>query len=634
MEPRAGAEEDLTTQARATRGSGGRRRGPQRSSSRAVLVVGAAMIVAQLGYRAWAVYGGWFLIDDFGFLARAVDSELDLDYLFTPYGDHFQPLGFLIVWFVGHSVPYDWGLASSITLALQALASAACFLFLLRLGGRTWRILVPLAFYLFGITTLPGFMWWAAAVVQLPLQLAAFLALTAHVEYLRSGRRRWIALTTAALLLGMLCDVKVLFVALAMLFLSLYLNDGVGMRGRVREVVVVQWRALVPIGLLFAGYLVVYFSVNPSAGRGLVAPAGVFDSMVRVVLGPVLLGGPWRWGSVGDAPLPPPATPEWAVTLAWVVLALVFVHLVRRRRSAAWVLALMLVAVSVNAAMVSLARGALFRGAAGLEVRYLGDLAPTLVVVLAVLALQLPPKRPADVSLSAAEEERPAPPRSRQALGSLAVVAALAGAMVSSTLYVLNWHADYPARVFFQNVVAQAEQRPLTLLDQRIADEVILPKLGATEFEVPSQVFTPLGDRIVAGARMNDPDVLSPEGIAYPASIDAVRQSEPGPVDGCGHVVRQQRPRTIPLAPAADDAPTSDIWWASIGYLASGDGVATLSFDGLSTDMEVRRGLHDYYFLIPGSADEVTLQSRSDLTLCVDNLRVGTLTPFEGVDAP
>lgn len=614
-----------------------RRRTDPSSRARAVVAVGVAMIVLQLAYRAWASYGGWFLIDDFAFLARAVDQDLDADYLFTPYGDHLQPIGFLIAWVVGQSQPYDWTLASSITLAVQAVASTACFVFLLRLAGTTWRALVPLAFYLFGVTTLPGFMWWAAAVVQVPLQAAAFVALTAHLEYLRSGRRWWIALTAAALGVGMLCDVKVLFLALVIAFMSLYLNDGSGLLGRLREVLA-RWQALVPLGLMFVAYLVAYVTLNPSVDRGLVAPVAIFDTMLRFVLGPLLLGGPWRWGPVGDTPLAAPATPEWAVTATWVVLALLVARVARRRPAATWVLALLVVAVVANAVMLSIARGAVFGGDASLEVRYVGDLAPVLVVVVAVLVAPLAPRRPPAVPpgpvMAGVGSGRTAGtrPGRREALVGLGTAAAVVGALASSTLYVENWHAPYPARTFFQNVVAQAEERPLVLIDQQVPLEV-LPRQGSTDFEVPSQVFTPLGDRIIAGARMNDPDVLSPEGIAYPAAIDVVRQSPPGPREGCGYVVRQ-RQRSIPVDQASPDAVVGEVWWASIGYLASEDGVVTLTFNGLSTDMEVTRGLHDYFFLGSGPGDEITLESRSDVTLCVDNVRVGTLKPLETEEAP
>lgn len=600
-----------------------------RSPATGVVLAGAAMIVVQVAYRAWALYGGWFLLDDFGFLAEAVDSDLDREFLFTPYGDHLQPLGFVVVWLVARSGPYDWTLASSITLVVQAMASTACLVLLLRLGGRTWRVLAPLGFYLFAVVTLPGFMWWAAAIVQVPLQLAAFLALIAHLEYLRTGRDRYIAMTSAALLMGMLCDVKVGFVGLTMLFLSLYLNDGRGARGRVARLVAGQWRAWVPHLLLFAGYAVVYLTLSRSVNREVIAPAAIFDSMLRVVLGPVLLGGPWRWGSVEDAPLPPPAPPEWAVTLTWVALAVVVIGIVRRRPPAAWALGLLLAAVVVNVVMVSVARGAVFRGAAGLEVRYLGDLAPTLVVVIAFLALPLaarrPPRVPAIVSSVDASSPRS---RARTGLVVLVVPTLVVGAFVSSTQYVLNWHDDYPARKFFQNVVAQAGQRQLKVIDQQLPLSV-LPREGPTSFEVPSQVFTPLGDRLVAGMRMNDPEVLSPDGLAYPARVAARRQSSPGPVEGCGHLVRQ-RPRAIALAPVLGEEPVGDFWWASISYLASDDGVATLTFNGLSTDMEVRRGLHDFVFLGSGPADQVVLESRSAVVLCVDTVRAGTLVPLEG----
>ncbi|MFC7724506.1 hypothetical protein ACFQW6_05255 [Nocardioides sp. GCM10028917] len=601
-------------------------------SSHGVLLAGALMITAQLAYRAWALYGGYFLIDDFGFLAKAVTSDLDSDFLFTPYGDHLQPLGFLIVWIVGHSEPYDWVLASSITLVIQAMASTACFAFLVRLAGRTWRVLIPLGFYLFAVVTLPGFMWWAAAIVQVPLQLAAFLALTAHLEHLRTRQTRWIAMTSAALLLGMMCDVKIVFVGIAMLFMSLYLNDGHGVRGRVQDVLA-QWRAWVSYGLLFVGYVGVYLNLNPAGDRGLVAPGAIFDTMVRFVLGPLFLGGPWRWGSVGDAPLPAPAPPEWAVTLTWVVVATLVVHVVRRRRPASAALVLLLVAVTANTVMVSLARGEIFRGAAALEVRYLGDLAPILVLVVAFVAVPLEPRRPPRHELGATSAPDAVPSsRPRVALIGLAFALVLGGAMVSSTQYVLNWHASYPARTFFENVVAQAEDRQLMLLDQQIPLTVI-PRDGPTGFEVPSQVFTPLGDRVVAGMRMNDPEVLDPNGIAYPASVQPRRVSTPGPVEGCGYRVgRTSRSITLGAVPGAE--PVGDFWWASIGYLANRDGVATLSFNGVSTDMEVRRGLHDFFFLGSGPADEVTLTSRSDIILCVDNVRVGTLAPLEGVDVP
>ena len=279
------------------------------------------------------VAGGWFLIDDFGFLSDVTEQdEPRSGYLFHAHNDHLQPLGFLIVWLVGHAAPFDWALTTGITLVCRRWPAPPPRLPppALRppMGG-----LVPLGFYLFSVVTLPGFMWWCVTMMQVPQQLAAFTAMALHVEYVRTRRLRFVPLTALALAFGMLCDVKVGFVAVGLVFLSLYLSDGVGVRGRLREVVLVQWRALVPVVLLVVGYLVTYLAVNPSDGRGPIAPLAILDSMLRVVLGPVLLGGPWRWGSVSTTPLPAAATPEWAVTVAWVALALLVVRIVRRRRA-------------------------------------------------------------------------------------------------------------------------------------------------------------------------------------------------------------------------------------------------------------------------------------------------------------
>jgi hypothetical protein len=352
------------------------------------------------------------------------------------------------------------------------------------------------------------------------------------------------------------------------------------------------------------------------------------DSMVRFTLGPLFLGGPWRWGEMRDIPLVSPTTPEWLVTLTWVVLALLVSQAVRRRPATAWVGVLLLSAVVVNVLMVSVARGAVFGGAAGLEIRYLGDLTPVLVLVVAVLACSVRPSA------------EPPPTGSGRLLdlttasgfgAGLLCLAVLSGAFISSSAYVHNWHSDYPARVFFENASVQAEQRVLRVLDQQLPQDVI-PREGSTTFEVPSQVLTPLGDRLDAAMRMNDPEVLDPKGIAYRAVVDARRQSPPGPVEGCGYVV-DDRARTIPLEPVEGAEPLGEFWWGSIGYLASADGVATLSYDGVSTDMEVKMGLHDYFFLGSGPGDGVTLQMRSSGAACVDNVRAGVLESNDGEEA-
>ena len=194
-----------------------------------------------------------------------------------------------------------------------------------------------------------------------------------------------------------------------------------------------------------------------------------------------------------------------------------------------------------------------------------------------------------------------------------------------------RWHDVYPGCVYVQNVLTASSARPLVVVDQQVPQNVI-PREGPTSFEVPSQVFKPLGDRLVASLRVNDPDALDASGVPYRATITAQRESDEGPVTGCGYPIGVS-PTTIPLDPVPGRDPLSEFWWGSIGYLAGDNGSATFTIDGVSTDMEVQRGLHDFVFLGRGPVDEVVMESRSDMAMCVDNVKAGTIAPRQPEEA-
>jgi hypothetical protein len=597
---------------------------------RNVVVVGLTMIGLQLAYRTWALLGGWFLIDDYAFLAdQATKDTLTLNYLFHTHNDHLQPLGFFIAWIVGSSpTPYDWTLASIITLSLQALASLAAFAFLLRLAGRRWSVLVPLGFYLFSVITVPGFMWWCVAVMQVPQQLAAFAAMTFHVQYIRTRRLRYVILTALALAFGMICDVKVAFVGAGLAFLSLYLSDARGWRPRLFDAVVRQWKAWAVYGALFLSYLALYLSLASIGGRETTDRLPIFEVMFRYTLGPTLVGGPWRWGEMGDTPLVPAAPPEWAVTLTWVALAGLLLLAWRRRRAALWVLVPTMACVVVNVFMVATARGSSFGYLLGYEVRYLGDLAPTLTLAIAVLATGLAPRR--TVEAPARATVVPSPPV--LLVGAVAVVIALGGSLVSTTEFVRNWHSDYPVRVFVQNVVRQSESTTLRVVDDRLPLGVVPGDAIVRDYGSPSGLFPPLGGRVVTSLAGTDLGMFDGLGNVVPAKVVAKRDSGQGPVTGCGFKVTSER--RIPLASTGDVQPVGDVWWGTVAYLASGRGTGTIALGSTVIDVPIESGLHTFVFLGAGEPDEATVRVDDGMTMCIDRVQVGNIATSEQASIP
>ena len=484
---------------------------------------------------------------------------------------------------------------------------------------------MPLGFYLFSVMTLPGYLWWCVAMLQVPLQAAAFAAMALHLEYVRTRRFRWVALTAVALAFGALCDVKVAFVGVGLAFLSLYLSDATTWRQRVVDAVWRQRYAWLTYAVIFGAYLGLYLALNPVGGRESTDRLPVFEVMFRHTLGPVLAGGPWEWGLMTDTPLVPAQSPEWAITLTWVVLVLLLVQAVRRYRPVAWALVPLLVCVAVNVVMVSTARGAIFGSRAGPG----GALPRRPQPHRHARARRCWPRGcwPAAVRRRS-RRCRPRGGRVRRASPSPAcVVAAVVGAVVSNQRYVANWHSDYPAREFTQNVIRQSEEQQLRIVDVPVPKQVIPSDDIVATFGVPSRVFKPLGDRVVASLQGNDLGMLDEHGIVHTAAVFAQAQAAPGPVEGCGYQVGTDSV-SAELVPVPGTDPLDAFWWGSIGYLASEDGVVKLSLGDTEVRMTVSRGLHTFLFLGAGQVAEARMTSATDTVVCVDQVSVGLLVPL------
>ena len=286
------------------------------------------LIVAQLCWKAYLLSRFYFRQDDFLLLDRALSHGLSLNYLFRFSGGHLRPGGLAVFWLVTRLSPYDWLLASIMTIAALAAAGVLMLRLLLILFGSRPAILIPLIIFLFTPLTLAGLSFWTTVTDWLPLQLTMLAATYSHVRYVRSGRVSHVVAAAVWLGAGLLFDVQGVLVPLLLFALtSAYLVPG-RWPAAARRTLRSFRRAWTIYGVLTAAYLVFFFiklqtsSQQPINPRHVSSVLSLAAAMLRVGFVPAAVGGPWRWfvpgGDYGFAAETPVLT-----QVTWVLAALI-----------------------------------------------------------------------------------------------------------------------------------------------------------------------------------------------------------------------------------------------------------------------------------------------------------------------
>src|SRR5215471_1908059 len=264
-----------------------------------VLVAGLLLIAVQLAWKWQFLSHMYFTQDDFYNLDLAVKSPLSWHYL-TFVGIGHLMIGLrLAAWALARVSLYDWGLASAVVLVLVAAASLAALRLMRTLFGDRPAILIPLSVYVLIPLTLPGLGWWSAALESVPLQLAIFMALNAHVWYVRTGRARHLVAAAAWVVFGLAFFEKALVLPL-LLFLvtAAYTGGGSWLAGAGLALARV-WRAwLVYAILITVGAVLLVTSLRtstihphaPASARSVLTFAW---GLVHETVVPGMLGGPW-----------------------------------------------------------------------------------------------------------------------------------------------------------------------------------------------------------------------------------------------------------------------------------------------------------------------------------------------------
>jgi hypothetical protein len=494
---------------------------------------------------------------------------------------------------------------------------------LVTLFGARWGVLGPLAIYLTSAISMPAFMWWAASLNQIPLQIAFFIAVAAWVRYLRSTGTAWLLITALAVGFGFACYVKALMIVPVLAVLAVAYFSAGPIRPRLLAALHKYWLAALLGTALVIGYVAYYSAAVPapfeSSDSTGFKTGEVADAMLGTSFATGLLGGPWRWWRTSP-PIVLASPPNWSVHFAWVLLALLVAFTLLRRRHAGMGWAL-LAGYTVGAYLLLLStRGQLYGRLAGLEYRYLTDVVCVLVLCLGLVFLEL--------SGAPGSSRARTNPKLRVHIPATWVIAAVVLVSVAGTAsswqYIRYWHRDNAGRAYTNNLANELTSAGVTDLAPQTLPPEVMPEY--TQPLNTSKEFLELYETEVAfpeSARRLT--VIDGNGFLRPAVIEAGLKSRPGPVTDCGWRVTETKNEVeIPLEGQAFEWG----WWLRLGYLSSADSPVVIAAGGKNVPTEVHRGLNSLYVYIDGTFSDVSVGGLSPgTTLCVDTVEVGRPVP-------
>lgn len=355
-----------------------------------VLAAGLLMILADVIWKAQLLQHHYFYQEDYVDSDIARKSAFSWHYLTLVSGGHFFIGLRAITWVLARVSLYNWALASGVLLALAAGAGVAALRLLRTLFGDRRAILIPLAIYLLSPLTVPDFGWWWAGMESLPLQLAIFMALHAHIRYIRAGGRRNLIEASAWLVVGMLFFDKavvlpVLLLAITSAFLTETRSWAAGLVRTLRQ----HWRAWVSYAALMTGYGALYieaFRASAAQASPSGSTSGVLtfaSAFVRDTALPGAVGGPWAWLPAGPghvyAIAHPPGIMVWLASL--IALAVVAFSIWAMWAAwRAWMIFALWVVLADAVPVVVGRLGFGFYTLFGLDTRYLADAVPVLAI--------------------------------------------------------------------------------------------------------------------------------------------------------------------------------------------------------------------------------------------------------------
>ncbi len=603
------------------------RRAPWGSGLPRPLLAALVLLVAQLAYRAWAAFGSGWMGDDFVMIDRTyAPGGHSLTGLVGSYAGHVIPGTLYLTWLITQAAPYEFALAATGMLLMQALAAVGLLRFLVVAFGVRWGIVPPFLFYLISPFAVQATVWWTPGSHHFMMHAALAWSMAAQVTYLRTGRRRSALAAVVWVVVGLVFFEKTLLVLGALGFVTIaYFTEGTA-RERLRQVWGRYRFSLVANVVVGVGYLAVYvrYGLSFSPGGAARHPLGpVADVMVLRSWATGIFGGPLTWRHESGGPVSFADPPGPLVLASLFCLGLLIRELARTRTCSLRSLWLPAYFLICDVVLVGAGRAAFIGPDIGYEFRYLSELAMATAMALALATMPIAGAVEQVSRTRAGQLDRP-----RFVASALVLVTAMA--VYSTTTYVRHWD--------------QGRQRSATWVNHLLSDAAALPR-GAEVVDSPAPVYVAwpiskpanLASHLVRPLRPDidfskvggdDLRVVDSHGRIRPATITRLRHQQPPEKDGACTYRVAQNPVKIPLNERVQFAGL----WVRIGYAASGDSVVTVSAGGATYRTSVQSGFHELYFKAgPDPFEEIHIGGLIAPTeLCTDDVVVGQTRPKEG----
>lgn len=564
------------------------------------------VVAAGLLLHGWAMWDGFFHMDDFFYLA---DAQRDvLSYVGQVYNGHLMPLGFALVWLSQAIAPMSWSLAVAISLGLWlAFLSGVVCAMRRAFGDGGWTIVVTgIVAFAPLLTTVT--VWYASALQILPWGAAFAWMLYFVIRDAQEHQVRWVMGFLATYVVGLLFWEKTILALPVVIWLSWRYWPGTGRWG-LGDLGRRWWIPACSVAIT-AAYSLIYLAAQPEAILRSDPTVSQLLDAVRVSLGevwlPAYLGAPWT--GFGSGLVPGTTSAWWAFALVWqLVAAMVIVSIARWRAAAnAWVVIAGYAAVTV--VLFAFGRINEFGLVLAYDPRYVEDL-----FIVGALVLPFAFQRPQASPLAG--------PRVLTWLrGPRSVWTPIAGAVVLANLLILpsiaigsSWHDSEAKRYVESARAALAAEPGVPVLDRKVPAGVMAPLF--LERANASYVLSGLDIPVrwdAAGARVL---ALTDNGSLRDPILAPSASSVPGWDGACGwKVVGATTPVEL------DSTLFEWVWVGTIDYLAGGTGAGSVALDGEPVEIPFDEGLHQATFVVVGGGDTLMVTPPPGVGLCVTDV--------------